>query len=89
MMKYHKNNVDKIYKVAPVIVYDATEDASYILKQGVYLIEYDDKTISTLDIKNNVDITNFENIEVEIYNKSKIKVIFEDRYSNISNNDKR
>lgn len=83
MMKYHKNNINKICKVAPVIVYDATEDASYILKQGVYLIEYDDKTISTLDIKNNVDVTNFENVEIKVYNKSKIKTIFD-----ISINDK-
>lgn len=77
MMKYHKNNINKIIKIAPIIASDTTDNKKYILKNGVYMIEYDDKSISTIDVKNNIDITNIEQIELYTFNKSKIKTIFD------------
>ena len=82
MMKYHKNNINKIVKIAPIVVYDVKEDKKYNHKEGIYFIEYDDNTISTIDVKNNVEITNIEEIELYTYNKSKMKTIFD-----ISKND--
>lgn len=84
MMKYHKNNINKILKISPIVAYDTKADEKYILKKGVYFIEYDDNTISTIDVKNNVDITNITEIELMVYNKSKVKTIFD-----ISINDKK
>lgn len=83
MMKYHKNNINKIVKIAPIIIYDTRQDKKYKNKDGIYFIEYDDDTISTIDVKNNVDITNIVDYELLIFNKSKMKTIFD-----ISNNDK-
>ena len=83
-MKYNKRNIVKISKVAPVVIYDATDDKKYLNKSGVHIIEYDDASISTLDLTNNVDLTNIDNIEIDLFSKSKIKVIFD-----ISINDKK
>ena len=82
-MKYHNKNIIKIDKIAPIIIVDAEEDKKFLNKNGVYIIEYEDNSISTIDLKNNVDLTNIDNIEVGLFEKSKKETIFD-----ISINDK-
>jgi hypothetical protein len=82
-MKYHKNNINRIDLIKPIVVYDTITKEHFMLKHGIYFIEYDDKTISTIDIKNDMDLTNIDTMELKVFNKSKMKNIF-----NISNNNK-
>lgn len=81
-MKYHKNNITKVVKIAPVYIYFPNYEESFKLKHGVHIINYDDNTVSTLDLKNDIDLTN-ENMEIMFNKKSKMKTIFD-----ISKNDK-
>lgn len=83
MMKYHKNNINRIDLIKPIVVYDTNTNEHFLLKHGVYFIQYDDDTISTIDVKNNIDITNIIDMELKIYSKSKTTTIFD-----ISKNDK-
>ena len=82
-MKYHKNNINRIFKISPVIIYDAETDKNYMLKSGIHVIEYDDNSVSTIDVKNNTDLTNIEEFEIKLFKKSKQKIIYD-----ISKNDK-
>lgn len=84
MMKQHKNNITKIAKISPIVIHDVKEDKKYKLRKGVYFIEYDDNTTSTIDIKNNIDITNAVDYELLLMKRSKMKVIFD-----LSKNDKK
>jgi hypothetical protein len=68
--------IKNIAILKPIIVYNAKEDKNYISKKGCMIVEYIDNTRNTLDLLNNVDLTNITEYEYKIYDKTKIKYIF-------------
>lgn len=70
-------NIKNIAVLSPVDMYNKEEQATYINKKGVILVEFEDNSRRYLDISNKVDITDYNNWEVVLNNKSKMKYIFE------------
>lgn len=79
-------NIKNIAILSPVDMYNKEEQATYINKKGVILVEFEDNSRRYLDISNKVDITDYNNWEVVLNKKSKMKYIFEgdkDYYSSM------
>lgn len=70
-------NIKNIAVLSPVDMYNKEEQATYISKEGVILVEFEDNSRRYLDISNKVDITDYEEWEIKLNNKSKMKYIFE------------
>lgn len=70
-------NIKNIAVLSPVDMYNKEEQATYINKKGVILVEFEDNSRRYLDISNKVDITNYDKWEVILNKKSKMKYIFE------------
>lgn len=70
-------NIKNIAVLSPVDMYSKEEQATYINKKGVILVEFEDNSRRYLDISNKVDITDYDNWEVVLNKKSKMKYIFE------------
>jgi hypothetical protein len=70
-------NIKNIAVLSPVDMYNKEEQATYINKKGVILVEFEDNSRRYLDISNRVDITDYEEWEVVLNKKSKMKYIFE------------
>jgi hypothetical protein len=70
-------NIKNIAVLSPVDMYNKEEQAMYINKKGVILVEFEDNSRRYLDISNKVDITDYDKWEVMLNNKSKMKYIFE------------
>ena len=70
-------NIKNIALLSPVDMYNKEEQATYISKKGVILVEFEDNSRRYLDISNKVDITDYEEWEIKLNNKSKMKYIFE------------
>ena len=70
-------NIKNIAVLSPVDMYNKEEQTTYINKKGVILVEFEDNSRRYLDISNKVDITDYNNWEVVLNKKSKMKYIFE------------
>lgn len=70
-------NIKNIAVLRPVDMYNKEEQATYINKKGVILVEFEDNSRRYLDISNRIDITDYNNWEVILNDKSKMEYIFE------------
>lgn len=68
--------IKNIAILSPIVVYDVEKDLNFVSKKGCIIVEYIDNTRNELDLQNMVDLTDNNDYEYKIYNKTKIKYLF-------------
>lgn len=68
--------IKNIAILKPIVVYDNEKGLNYLSKKGCIMVEYEDNTRRELDLQNMVDLTDNDNFEYLICDKTKINFIF-------------
>ena len=71
-----KMNIKNIAKLDRVDMYKKKEDRIYVNDKGIILVEFEDNSRRILDLASQLDITDYNDWEVMIYNNNKMDYLF-------------